>query len=98
MTGFGMLLLCASWVNIALRLHEPILKAIAEGFGIQAILTIVAVVIYSACCIVPYISNVIIVGISLFGSYCFPEMTITFVCTAFGICFLLSELSEPDKK
>ena len=98
--GFGMLLLCASWVNLAIALHqhETTLKAIAEGFGIQVALTIVSIVLYSVCSVIPYFGNVVIVGLALLGSYYYPEMTATFVCTAFGICFILFNVSEPDKK
>lgn len=104
MTGFGLLfgllLLCASWVNLAdvLSQNEITLKAIAEGFGIQISLTFLAIVIYAIGCIIPYFGNVLILVLAIVGGYYFPQMAPTFLCTAVGICLLLFSTSRPDNK
>ena len=79
MTGLGVLLLCASWINLTIMLNESIVKAILEGAGIQFSLTIASIVVYSVTSVIPYFGNVVIVGLALLGSYYFPQMTVTFM-------------------
>ena len=98
MTGLGVLLLCASWINLTIMLNESIVKAILEGAGIQFSLTIASIVVYSVTSVIPYFGNVVIVGLALLGSYYFPQMTVTFMCTALGTCFISFSVSKPDKK
>lgn len=100
MTGIGLLLLCLSWISLAAGLSsdEITLKAILEGAGLQASLTFVAIVIYAVGCIIPYFGNILIIALAFLGSYYFPQMTITFLCTAVGICLLLFSTSGPNEQ
>jgi len=97
MAGLGFLLLIVSWINLAIVLNEPMIKAALESAGIQFCLLIVGVVIGGIASIIPFFGNIALIAVAMIGSYYFPTMTVTFMCTAFGIAFLIGGTPERKK-